>query len=148
MSVEANKAIIRKMVEAINTRKLSLLDELMASDFIMHMHNQVTQGVKENKQIVEGEIKAFHDFNVTIEDIIAEGDKVWARFTETGTHTGEYRGLTPTGNALSYLVVTIWRIVKGIIVEGWVVYDQTEFLRQLGVIEYTEQGKQLFPESE
>ena len=148
MSLEANKAKVRKMIEAINTQNLGSLDELMAANFVMHMHNQQTQGLKENKQIIEGEIKAFSDFHVTIEDIIAEGDKVWAYFTETGTHTGDYRGLAPTGNTLLYTVVTIWRIIEDKIVEGWVVYDQTDFLRQLGAIEYTEQGKQLFPESE
>jgi steroid delta-isomerase-like uncharacterized protein len=136
MSLEANKAIIRKMVEAINTQNLASLDALMAPDFVLHLHAQQTQGWEVNKQVIEDEIKAFPDFHVTIEDIIAEGDKVWARFTETGTHTRDYRGLAPTGNTLSYTVVTIWRIVEGRVVEGWVVYDQLEFLRQLGVLKY------------
>ncbi len=136
MSLEENKAIVRKMIEAINKQNLASLDEVMAPDFVLHMHAQQVQGWKVNKQVIEDEIKAFPDLHVAIEDIIAEGDKVCVRLQETATHTGEYRGLAPTGKKLSYTVVAIWRIVEGKIVEGWIVYDQMDFLKQLGVIEY------------
>ena len=146
MSVEENKAIVRKMIEAINKQNLASLNKLMASDFVMHMHAQQMQGLEVNNQVIEDEIKAFPDLHVAIEDIIAEEDKVCVRLQETATHTGEYRGLTPTGNKLSYTVVAIWRIVEGKIVEGWIVYDQLDFLKQLGAIEYTEKGKKLVQE--
>jgi C-1 hydroxylase len=136
MSLEENKAIVRKMIEAINKQNLASLDEVMAPDFVLHMHAQQAQGWEVNKQVIEGEIKAFPDLHVAIEDIIAEGDKVWVRLQERATHTGEYRGLVPTGNKLSYTVVAIWRIVEGKIVEGRIVYDQMDFLKQLGVIEW------------
>ncbi len=136
MSLEENKAIVRKMIEAINKQNLASLDELMAPDFVLHMHAQQMQGLKGNKQVIEDEIKAFPDLHVAIEDIIAESDKVCVRLQETATHAGEYRGLAPTGNRLSYTVVAIWRIVDGKIVEGWIVYDQLDFLTQLGVIKY------------
>jgi len=136
MSLEENKAIVRKMFEAINKQNLALLNELMAPDFVLHMHAQQTQGWKVNKQVVEDEIKSFPDLHVTIEDIIAEGDKVCVRLQETGTHRGKYHGLAPTGNKLSYTVVAIWRIVERKIVEGWIAYDQMDFLKQLGVIEW------------
>ena len=136
MSLEENKAIICKMIEAINKQNLASLDELMAPDCVLHMHAQQIQGLEVNKQVIEDEIKAFPDLHVAIEDIIAEGDKVCVRLQETATHTGEYRGLAPTGNKLSYTVVAIWRIVDGKIVEGWIVYDQMDFLKQLGVIEW------------
>jgi len=118
---------------------------LMASNCVVHMHEQQTQGLEANKQIIEEEIESF-DLRVTIEDIIAEGDKVWVRLGERAIHTGEYRGLAPTGKELSYEVVTIWRIVEGKIIEGWIVYDQMDFLKQLGIIAYTEKGRRLFPE--
>lgn len=70
------KAIVRKMFEAVNKQDLASLDKLMASDFVLHMHNQQTKGWKVNSHVVEGEIKAFPDLHVTIEDIIAEGDRV------------------------------------------------------------------------
>jgi predicted ester cyclase len=95
------------MVEAINTQNLTSLDEFMAPDLVLHMHGEQTQGWEVNKRGIEEEIKAFPDFHIAIEDIIAEEGKVWVRFTETGTHTGDYRGLAPTGNTLSYTVVTI-----------------------------------------
>ena len=136
MSLEKNKAIVRKMIEAINLQNLALWDDLMVPDFVVHMHAQKLQGLESNKQFIKDEIKSFPDLHVTIEDIIAEGDKVWVRLKETATHTGEYRGFAPTGNKLTYTVVTIWRIVEGKIVEGWIVYDQMDFLRQLGVITY------------
>ncbi len=145
--LEENKAIVRKMIEAINKQNLASLDELMAPDFLLHMHAQQAQGWEVNKKVIENEIKAFPDLHVAIEDIIAEGGKVCVRLQETATHTGEYRGLAPTGNKLSYTVVAIWRIVEGKIVEGWITYDQMDFLKQLGVIEYTEKGKKLFPEA-
>jgi steroid delta-isomerase-like uncharacterized protein len=136
MSLEENKAIVRKMFEAINKHDLASLDKLMASDFVLHMHTQQTHGWNVNRRVVEDEIKAFPDFYVAIEDIIAEGDKVCVRLQETGTHRGEYHGLAPTGNKLSYTVVAIWRIVEGKIVEGWIAYDQMDFLKQLGVVEW------------
>jgi len=136
MSLEEKKAIVRKMFEAINKQNLGSLEELMAPDFVLHMRNKQTQGWEVNRQVVEDEIKAFPDFHVAIEDIIAEGDKVCVRLQETGTHRGEYHGLAPTGNKLSYAVVAIWRIVEGKIVEGWVAYDLMDFLKQLGVIEW------------
>jgi C-1 hydroxylase len=140
VSLEENKAVVRKMFEAINKQSLASLDKLMAPDFVLHMHGQQTQGWAVGRQVVEDEIKAFPDFHVAIEDIIAEGDKVCVRLEETGTHKGEYHGLAPTGNRLSYAVAAIWRIVEGKITEGWIIYDIMEFLKQLGVIEYTEKS--------
>ena len=136
MSLEENKTIVRKMFEAINKRNLVSLDGLMAPDFVLHMRAKQTQGWRVNRQVVEDEIKAFPDFNVAIKDIIAEGDKVCVRLQETGTHRGEYHGLAPAGNKFSYTVIAIWRIVEGKIVEAWIVYDQMDFLKQLGVIEW------------
>jgi len=136
MSLEENKAIVRKMFEAINKQSLASLDKLMAPDFILHMRAKQAKGWKVSRQVVEDEIKAFPDLHVAIEDIIAEGDKVCVRLQETATHTGQYRGLAPTSNKLSYSVIAIWRVVKGKIVEGWIIYDQMDFLKQLGVIEW------------
>ena len=124
------------MIEAINKQNLASLDELLAPSFVMHMHAQQMRGLEVSKQVIGDEIKAFPDLHVTIEDIIAEGDRVCVRLKEEATHAGEYRGLAPTGRKLSYTVVAIWRTVEGKIVEGWIVYDQLDFLKQLGVIEF------------
>jgi predicted ester cyclase len=92
-------------------------------------------------------IKGFPDFHETIDDIIAEGDKVWVLFTFTGTHTGEYRGIAPTSKKITVECVDIFRMVDGKVVEEWEVADGMNMLKQLGLIEYTETGKQLFPDS-
>jgi steroid delta-isomerase-like uncharacterized protein len=134
MSLEKNKAIIRKVIEAINTRNTAVLDELIAHDFIYRTHQ--IRGLDVIKQVVEEEVAGFPDLHVTIEDIIAEGDKVWIRLTETATHTSKFRGLKPTGRKITYTAVTIWRIVDGKVVEGWGVYDQLEYYQKLGVIDY------------
>ena len=90
-------------------------------------------------------IKGFPDFHMTIEDIIAEGDKVWVRTTNTGTHKGEFRGLAPTDKKFIEAAVWISRMVDGKVVEEWGATDELDFLKQLGIIEYTEKGKKLFP---
>jgi len=134
MSLEENKTIVRRWIEALNKRNLALLDELMAPDFIDHTYQ--LRGLEDFKQSLTMEIKGFPDFHMTIEDIIAEGDKVWVRLKDTATHIGEYRGLAPTGKKFTETGVLISRIVDGKIVEMWAVADELDFLKQLGVIEY------------
>ena len=136
MSLEENKAVVRKMFEAINKKNLASLDKLMAPDFVLHINGRQKQGWEANKQFLEAEIRAFPDLHVTIEDIIAEGDLVCVRLQETATHNGEYRGLAPTGRKLSYSVAAFWRLAEGKIAEGLVTYDQMDFLKQLGAIEW------------
>ena len=85
--------------------------------------------------------KAFHDYHETIEDIIAEGDKVWVRLTYTATHTGEFLGVAPTGNKITSRAVDIHRLVNGKVVEYCNVGDNMGLFEQLDVIEYTEKGK-------
>ena len=136
MSLEENKAIIRKVIGAVNNKNLASLDELIATDFVYHTSTQRIQGLEIMKQGVREELRSFPDLHVTIKDIMAEGEKVWVRLRETATHKAPFRGLAPTGEKLTYTVMTIWRIVQGKIEEGWGVYDQMDFLRKLGVIEY------------
>jgi C-1 hydroxylase len=143
MSLEENKAIVRKAIEAINKKDLSLLDDLVAPNYFDHI---AKQGQELIKQLIVMLYKGFPDYHATIEDIIAEGDKVWARVTYTGTHKGEYLGFPPSGKKISYNSVTIKRVVDGKMVEGWTVNDMLDFLKQLGMIEPTEKGKKLFPE--
>ena len=144
MSLEENKTIIRKMIEAYNKRNLASLDQLYAPDYVNR--NLQLRGLESFKQFMTRIYKGFPDWHETIEDITAEGDKVWVRFKVTGTHTGEYRGylpligkkitLAPTGKKITFTGVIIYRIVNGKVVESWAVYDLLDFYKQLGVIEY------------
>ena len=145
MSLEENKAIIRSLYEADNKKDLSILDELISPDFVDPSFQ--LRGPESYKQFETLFFNGFPDWHETIEDIIAEGDKVWVRFTGTGTHSGEWRGLAPTGKNITFHGVQIWRIVDGKVVEKHSIIDLLDALKQLGVIEYTEKTKQLFPEA-
>ena len=141
MTLEENKAVVRKMIEAINDHNLALLDELIISDCVYHTNTQQINGLKDIKQFIEEEIKGFPDLKVTIEEIIAERDKVCIHLKETLTHTGEFRGLVPTNKKLTYTAAAIFRLVRSKIVEGWGVYDQMDFYKKLSIIKYTEKAK-------
>jgi len=143
MSLEENKAIVRRFIEAYNKHDLSSIEDFVAPDYVDHTNKVDRDGLK---QLFNIAFKAFPDWHETIEDIIAEGDKVWIRVTATGTHTGEWMGIAPTGKKITSEMVDIYRIVNGKHVEGRFVTDQLDFLKQLGAIEYTEKGKKLFPE--
>ena len=147
MSSEENKAVVRKAIETVNKQDLSLVDDLVAPNYFDHT---TQQGLEQHKKFLAMLFKGFPDFHGTIEDIIAEGDKVWAHVTFTGTHTGEWNlfgvTLAPTGKKITYKSVTIKRIVDGKMVEGWAVNDMLDFFKQLGAIEYTEKARKLFPQ--
>ena len=148
LSLEENKAIIRRWFEAENKKDLSPIEDIVAPDFVDHTHQLRSR--EEYKKRITMFIKGFPDFHETIEDIIAEGDKVWVLEKVTGTHKGEWNlfGITlaPTGKKITFTAVWIYRIVDGKIVERKSVIDMLAFLQQLGVIEYTEKAKKLFPE--
>jgi len=144
LSLEENKAIIRRWFEAENKKNLSPIEDIIAPDFFDHTHQ--LRGTDEYKQRLSMFIKAFPDFQKTIDNITAEGDKVWVHFKFSGTHTDEYLGLAPTGKKITVEVVDIFRMVDGKVVEEWEIADALESLKELGAIEYTEKVKKLFPE--
>ena len=109
MSSEENKALFRRANEAINKKDLTVLDKFMAPNYVDHT-NQL-QGREGVKQFYTKAFQTLPDFHRTIEDIIAEGDKVWVRFKITGT--------TPTGEKIEAETISILRIVNGKAVEGW-----------------------------
>ena len=109
--LEENKVLVRKGIEAMNRQDLSVLDDFMATDYVDHT-NQL-RGREDVKQFYAGAFKDIPDLHRTIEDIIAEGDKVWVRFKITGT--------TLAGKKVELASVNIFRIVDGKVVEGWTV---------------------------
>ncbi len=152
MSLEENKAIIRRLIEAENTHNVVLLDEFIAPDFVGERDTPFEmRGLESYRQFESGFIKAFPDFQEIVEDIIAEGDKVWVYFTLTGTHIGEWNlfgfPVAPTGKKIRFTAVYMWRVVGEKIVERKSIRDMLDFLGQIGLIEPTEQGKKLFPKN-
>jgi C-1 hydroxylase len=137
VSKEENKALVRKVIEGENNRDLAVLDKLIAPTYV----NQTYQlrGPEGYKQLLTVIFKAFPDWHETVEDIVAEGDKVCVRLQiDTGIHTGELNllgvSVSPTGKKSIVKSIQIWRIGDGRVVEQESVYDELDFLRQLGLI--------------
>ena len=144
MSLERNKTIVLGFIKAYNERKLDLIDDFVSPDYIDHDKNIGREGLK---QLIAMGITAFPDWLETVEDVIAEGDKVWVRLTYTGTHKGAFMGLPPTGKKINSKAVDIYRIENGKLAEYWNVTDNINIFKQIGAIEVTEKGKHVFPEN-
>jgi steroid delta-isomerase-like uncharacterized protein len=132
MSIEQHKAIVRSMFEGINQGNLAVLDDYLAADFVTHA---VPRGMPANgeshKRAVQLLHTAFPDYHVTVEDMIAEGDKVMARLTVEGTHRGDFFGIPPTGKHVTWAAVDIFRFADDKWVEYWLSTDSLGLLQQL-----------------
>ena len=133
LSLEENKAIVRRLFEVFDKKNLDLLGELVAQDYVDHPRQ--FQGLENYKQHLSLWFKSFPDSHETIEDIVAEGDRVCIRIKGAATHKGEYRGLAPTGKKITWKSVSIYRIVDGKVVERETVRDLLDMGLQLGFIE-------------
>ncbi len=132
MSTEANKTIIRRRVEEIwNQGDLAIADELIADDYLS---NGQTIGREGYKQFVAGVRAAFPDLRFTLDDLVAEGDRVAVRYTARGTHSGAFMGIPPTGKQVTFTGIDLFRIAHGRMAEEWLMFDQLGLLRQLGAV--------------
>ena len=129
MSVEENKAIIRRFYEEIFTNP-DIFDETVAADVTVGD----THGLDAYKKVMSKWIAGFPDGEFVVEDIIAEGDKVVARYSFSGTHTGEWFGIPPTNKQVSFGGTVTFRIADGKIVEQWGHWSGFWFHVQLGTI--------------
>jgi steroid delta-isomerase-like uncharacterized protein len=128
-----NKAVVRGyMEEILNKGNLAVFEEYFPSDGPLFNGQRFT--AERVAAMVRVTRTAFPDFQVTIEDQIAEGDKVATRVTFRGTHKGEFRGVPPTDKQVSYSGIAIDRIAGGKVVEMWHEADTLGMLQQLGVV--------------
>jgi len=143
-SLEENKALVRRVIEEVRHQgKLDVVDEVYATNFVPHLvGNPDIRDIEGFKQLVTTLRTAFPDGHFTIDDIIAEGDKVVTRWTFTGTHKGELMGIPPTDKQATVTGIDIIRIASGKIVEGWTNMDTLGFMQQLGVIPPMGQGEE------
>jgi len=111
-----------------------LVDESFAPDFINHDPMVAVGGAEGVKQLIASATGAFPDLHFTIEDMIAEGDRVTIRGTYQGTHQGDFMGIPATGKAATIPAIYILRMTQGKIAETWVVQDNLGMMQQLGVI--------------
>jgi steroid delta-isomerase-like uncharacterized protein len=134
MSTEENKAIVRRYQEAYNTNNLEALDAIVAVDLISHdLAPGLPQGLASGNLVHQRAVAAMPDYQVVIEDLLAEEDKVVARITISGTHTGaDFLGLSASGRHISVPGISIFRIANGKIVEHWAESDTLGLLQQLG----------------
>ncbi|MFW9806822.1 MAG: ester cyclase [Candidatus Thorarchaeota archaeon] len=133
-TLEYNKARIHELMDAVNNQDLAALDNLIVAEYV---NQQMRIGnIDEFKAVLREQYRGFPDIHRTIEDIVAEGDKVWLRVKITGTHTGEYRGVAPTGRRIVMPAVPVYRIVNGKVTEGWSIWNPLDLFKQLDVIEY------------
>jgi steroid delta-isomerase-like uncharacterized protein len=135
MSTEANKILARRVFEEVlNGRNLDLLDELAVPDYVEHnpLPGQGTgiDGIRDRYTML---FNAF-DFRFTVEDVIAEVDKVVLRWTHTGTHVGAFLGMPSTGRNYRTTGIEIWRVENGKLAEHWDVVDVFGQLMQLGLL--------------
>src|SRR5512145_2695654 len=120
MSSKENKNIVRKYQEAYNVANFDALDEVVASDVLTpNMTSNMARGLAGAKLVHQKTLTGMPDYHTAIEDLIAEGDKVAARVRITGTHTGDFYGIPPTGRHIDLTGMYIVRIADGKIVEHW-----------------------------
>jgi steroid delta-isomerase-like uncharacterized protein len=132
--LEQNKEVIRRYwIGKWNERRPEILDDLQIPDVVYHGYPYQMNGLEEYKQAYSMFLSAFHDTKITIEEMIAEGDKVMTRATLSGVHKGELEGILPTGNSITMSGFTVFRLVNGKIAEEWEIWDLLGLNLQLGM---------------
>jgi steroid delta-isomerase-like uncharacterized protein len=135
MSTEENKMLVRRFLEkVVNTGDLTAIGSFIAPN--IHDHNSGSQplGREVYSQHILAVRTTYPDFQVTVDDLIAEADKVVSRVTAHGTHLGRWWGVAPTGKQVTMTGINIDRIVDGKIVEHWGEADTVSALLQIGAI--------------
>lgn len=135
-----NKAVFQRYIDEVwNKGKLSVVDEIFASNYINHdTANPALSSPAGIKQLVTKYRSAFPDVRLTIDDQIAEGDKVVTRYTWSGTHKGNLEGIAATGKHATGAGIVVSRISGGKIQEEWTIWDALGLMQQLGVVPPTE----------
>jgi steroid delta-isomerase-like uncharacterized protein len=136
MSAEANKALVRRFVDEVQSAgNIDALDEICSPEFVNHSApSRVPSNCEGVKQLTAMFRQAFPDSYFTVEDMMAEGDKVATRKTFHGTHQGEFMGIPPTGQQVSMELIDIVLIADGKVVEHRSMGDNLGMMQQLGIV--------------
>jgi steroid delta-isomerase-like uncharacterized protein len=134
---DANKALVRRMEDEIfNKRRLDAVDEFIAPEYVLRTAAEgIANGRDAVRESIAAYLNAFPDLHISIDELVAEGDRVVGCFTFTGTHGGNLLGLPPTGRRIAARQIAIYRISDGQVIEEWEVSDQLGLMQQLGAIE-------------
>jgi steroid delta-isomerase-like uncharacterized protein len=134
LTIETNKATVRRYLETvIGEGHVDLVEEFMAEGIELH-GTGLAPGLAAIQEWVATLVAAFPDRHLTIDDIVAEGDRVVARTTLNGTHQGEMQGIPATGKSVTQPSITVFQLANGKIAEGWYASDHLTMMQQLGVI--------------
>jgi steroid delta-isomerase-like uncharacterized protein len=141
MSTQDNKVIAHRIFEEVGSQgNFAVIDEAISPNFVYRTSAfPEFHGPGGFKEFFTEHRKTFPDLHYTVEDVVAEGDKVVARWTASGTHPGNMMGIAPTGKLVKAPGITIFRFAHGHIVEGRTVWDALALLQQLGVVPAPEQ---------
>jgi len=134
---EDNKRLALRLVEEVwNQGNLDVIDEIVASDYVRHDPGwpEEIRGREGLRQKLSSVRQAFADFQVTVEDVIAESDRVVVRWRMKGTHHGDFMGIQPTGRDIALAGMSMHRVDNGQIAESWDGYDALGLMQQLGVV--------------
>ena len=136
MSIEENKAVVRRFFEELlSTDDLTVADEILSPGFRFYFAGSPDpMDLERYKAFLIARRAAFPDRSFVVEDMIAEDDKVSARFTMRGTHKGELRGIAPSGREVTMTGIDMIRLSEGKMVEDRVEVDQLGMMRQLGAV--------------
>jgi steroid delta-isomerase-like uncharacterized protein len=135
MSIADNKTLfLRWFEDVVNQRKLELMDELLAEDYVLHFPGMPVLDRDGHRRLGQAFLTGFADWHEEVEAVLAEGDRTVAWITGTGTHTGEFQGVAPTGRTVSVGGVGMARIHQGTIAEMWACFDTLGLLQQLGAL--------------
>ncbi len=140
---EVNKALCRRFIEQVwNHRNLAAIDELFAPNYVRHAASspEFGTGPQGVRKMVDYYVAAFPDVRFSIEDIIAEQDKVVLRWSAQATHRGHFEGIEPTGKLINVTGTTTARIANGKLAEAWENFDALGLLAQLGAARRTAGG--------
>jgi steroid delta-isomerase-like uncharacterized protein len=135
-TLEENKAIVRRYLDEFWNGNASVADEVIAQDYSAHDPGTPGRqgGVAGEKQTMSMYFAVFPDFRLQIEDMVAEGDRVAARWTVRGTQRGALQGLPPSGKTATISGISVYRLRDGRIAEHWLNWDTLGMLQQLGAV--------------
>lgn len=128
------KALMDRYMEATNKVNLALIDEVCSPEFVLHTpaFPEPIVGIENYKAFVTNTSKAFSDFNCTVEELIVKGDRIWSRFTITGTNTGPLGEIPATGKTFRVSGLAITRVANGKIAEDETFWNVLDLYQQLG----------------
>jgi steroid delta-isomerase-like uncharacterized protein len=131
----SNVDLVRDYLSAFNDRDRDRMTELLADDVVEHGVHEELHGHEEILEFLDAHFETFPDYAGETEEMVADGDTVVVRYSVSGTHTGEYRGVEPTGHRAEWTGIGMYRVAEGRIAEIWLEENRLSLLEQLEVVD-------------